>query len=168
MKQTPQKHHRHAKKHIQKLKARIQIKKRWHDKAANFLTRYFGTFGFFIANLVFFILWIVVNTNVIPGIEAFDPYPFNFLTMFVSLEAIFLSVIVLVSQNKESEIADLRDELDFEINVRAEDEITKILNILDKIERRLGLPAERDAEFLEMEKKTNIEELEKAIRARKD
>lgn len=150
------------------LTERIARKRAWYSRAADFMTHYFGTINFFVINALFFLTWILINTGAIPGITPFDPFPFNFLTMFVSLEAIFLSVIVLISQNKESEIADIRDELDFQINVRAEDEITKILNMLEEIREKMGLPRETDKELLEMEQRTDIEELEREIKTRQN
>ncbi len=148
------------------ISAKLARKRPWYSRAADFMTHYFGTVNFFVINAVFFLIWILVNTGLLPGIAPFDPFPFNFLTMFVSLEAIFLSVIVLISQNKESEVADLRDELDFEINVRAENEITKILNMLEEIREKIGLPPETDKELLEMEQPTDIEQLEAEIQSR--
>ena len=101
--------------------------------------------------------------GLIPGLVPFDPYPFTFLTMTVSLEAIFLSVIVLMSQNRSSKIADMREEVDFELNLRAEAEITRILNMLDEIHDHLGLSPEDDDELREMKQKTDIKEIKRAI-----
>lgn len=135
---------------------------------ADYMTDFFGSIGFLLINVLFFIIWILINLNIFPGIPAFDPYPFNFLTMFVSLEAIFLSVVVLISQNKASKIADLRQELDFEINVHAEREITRIIKMLDGIHNHLGMKPERDKELKSMEENINIEKLEKEIKEQKD
>jgi uncharacterized membrane protein len=105
-------------------------------------------------------LW---NSELLPWLPKFDPYPHNFLTMIVSLEAIFLSIIVLISQNRQSGIADMREEIDFNINVRAEQEITKILNMLEQIQGQLGIQNVLDEELLEMEKMTDLDEIEKQI-----
>ncbi len=80
--------------------------------------------------------------------------------MAVSLEAIFLSVIVLISQNRANEIDELRDDLDLEINIKAESEITRIVNMLDEIHDHLGLPTKDDAELRGMKKKTNINDMQ--------
>jgi uncharacterized membrane protein len=84
--------------------------------------------------------------------------------MFVSLEAIFLSVIVLMSQSRAGQIADMRDDLDFEINVRSEQEVTRILKILDEIHDHLGLDPEDDSELKEMKKRIDIEKLGRELR----
>ena len=149
---------------IQSFKSKMDQSRSWNDKFADFLTESFGTMKFLLFNVVLFAFWIIINLNFIPSIHAFDPYPFNFLTMVVSLEAIVLSIIVLMSQNRASYIADLREEIDLRINVRAEEEITRILNILDEIHDHIGLPPEDDAELKEMKKKTNIDDIEDAIR----
>ena len=149
-------------------KARLHIKKTWYDRAAHWMTSVFGTVGFLVFNLIFFAIWILINTNFFPNIPAFDPFPFNFLTMFVSLEAIVLSVVVLISQNKESKIADLREELDFEINVRAEKEITRIIKMLRGIHNHLGMRPENDPEIKEMQEDINIKKLEADIENQKD
>lgn len=108
------------------------------ERIADWLTDAFGTLEFFLGNAALFIFWIVVNVGGVPGVPIFDPFPFNFLTMFVSLEAIFLSVIVLISQSRAAKIDDLREQLDYEVNVKAEKEILKILRKLDRIERKMN------------------------------
>lgn len=127
------------------------------------MTRYFGTMGFFLLNAFFFLLWILVNEGIFPNITPFDPFPYGLLTSIVSLEAIFLSIIVLVSQNRESRIADLRQELDFEINVRAEEEITHIIHMLDEIHDHIGLHPHDDRELRFMKKKLDIEKMAQKI-----
>lgn len=132
------------------------------ERMADFLTAQFGTVPFLFGNAAFFLLWILVNTHFFPAIPAFDPYPFTLLTMCVSLEAIFLSVVVLISQNKASLISELRSEMDFEINQQAESEITKILRILDRIAKRMDIPVE-DRELRSMKRRLNLESLERRI-----
>ncbi len=95
--------------------------------------------AFLFINALVFITWIVVNIGVLPGIEPFDPYPFGFLTMAVSLEAIFLSIFVLVSQNRAAQIATLRDELNLRVNLIAEQEITKLLKMQVELLKKLRL-----------------------------
>ena len=95
---------------IRSFKAKANEKRSEVDKAADFLTASFGTISHLLFNVLFFVAWIVWNGGVIPGLAVFDPFPFGFLTMVVSLEAIFLAIIVLISQNREARIADLREE----------------------------------------------------------
>ncbi len=138
------------------------------DRYADFLAKYFGTVWFLTLNATWFLVWILINSGVIPYIPVFDPYPYGMLTTAVSLEAIFLTIIVLISQNRASEIDQLREELDLHINIKAEHEITRVLTMLDEIHDHLGLPSEDDAELKTMKHKTNISRLRnELIRIRK-
>ena len=78
---------------------------------ADWLTSYFGSLGFLLVNIAFFTFWILANLGKIPGIPIFDPYHYVLLIMAVSLKAIVLATVVLVSQNRERQISTLRDEL---------------------------------------------------------
>jgi uncharacterized membrane protein len=148
---------------IKSFRAKMDLMRKPSEMMADTMTDLFGSFWFLVLNAVFFIGWLITNSNIFPGLPIFDPYPFTFLTMVVSLEAIFLAIIVLISQNRAAKVADLREEIDLQINVRAEEEITKILNILDAIHDHIGLPAEDDDELKEMKLKTSIDEIEKQI-----
>ncbi len=148
---------------IKSFKAKMDLKRTLSDKIADFLTDSFGTVLFFAVNAIWFGAWIILNTGLIPGIPVLDPFPFGLLTMIVSLEAIFLAIIVLISQNRSAHIADLREEIDLQINVRTEEEVTKILIILDKIHDHLGLPAEDDVELIMMKQKTDLDAIEQTL-----
>ena len=134
------------------------------DRVADLLTSWFGTVTFLILNASFFALWILWNVGYL-GLVPFDPFPFNLITTIVSLEAIFLAIIVLITQNRQSKIADLRQKMDFEIDVRAENEITKILQLLAELHQNAGLGKE-DAELREMIQKTDIRKMEEEVRSR--
>lgn len=144
--------------------SRVQLHrhKRLSDRWPDFLTTRFGTIWFFNVNALFFVGWIVVNLGLIPGIPPFDAYPFGMLTMVVSLEAIFLSIIVLISQNRAARIADLREEVDFQVNVQAEREITEIIRMLDGIQHNLGIEHDNpDSKWMQSE--LDLRELERRI-----
>jgi len=86
---------------------------------------------FLMINGGWFIIWIIVNT--FPGMPAFDPYPFGLLTMIVSLEAIFLSCFVLISQNRQAEKDRVRADIEYEVNIKAELEIAHLHEKADRI-----------------------------------
>src|SRR3989344_3936467 len=88
----------------EQIKSRLQVEQTWTGTLAEFLTLKFGTVPFLIANVGVFVFWILINLGDIPGIGVFDPYPFNFLTMVVSLEAIVLSIIVLIKVARHVEV----------------------------------------------------------------
>ena len=151
------------KKLREELKSRIEMKRSWEDKLADFLTGQFGSVWFLNVHAVLFFSWIIFNLGLVWGIAVFDPYPFNLLTMVVSLEAIFLSTIVLISQNRQSRIADMREQIDVEIDVRAEDEITKLLVMIEAIAHKLEIPLADDPELKRMEERTDIGKIRERI-----
>ncbi len=126
------------------------------------LTNTFGSSWFLFLNISFFATWIVVNVEIIPTLPPFDPFPFGLLTMAVSLEAIVLSVVILVSQNRQSYISSLREELHLQINLRAEEEITKTLKLLVEIRKKMGI-TEKDPELDEMLERINTGYIEKSL-----
>lgn len=148
---------------IRSFKAKMDSERGITDRIADFMTVSFGTIIFFGVNAMFFAVWMMINTGLIPSMPAFDPFPYGLLTMIVSLEAIFLSVIVLISQNRAAHVAELREEIALQVNVKAEQEITKLLIILDSIHDHLGLPPEDDAELVMMKQRTDLDEIEKEL-----
>jgi uncharacterized membrane protein len=130
------------------------------DRFADTLSGIFGSVSFLVGNAVFFAVWIVLNSGVIPSIDPFDPFPFNLLTMAVSLQAIGLTIVVLISQNFQSRLSEMRAELDFEINVRAEKEVTKLICMVRQIQDRLGIADASDPELEEMARETDIERIQ--------
>ncbi|HEY3112537.1 MAG TPA: DUF1003 domain-containing protein [Gemmatimonadaceae bacterium] len=104
---------------------------------------------FLVTHAVIFIAWIVWNVPGI-GLPRFDPYPYGMLTTIVSLEAIFLSIFVLMTQSRESRIGELREELTLQVNLRMEEEITKTLHLVAGLYARLGLKMADDPELRAM------------------
>jgi uncharacterized membrane protein len=131
-------------------------------RIADLLTGLTSTPAFLFLNMLFFLFWISLNAGVIPGFAPFDPYPFGLLTMAVSLEAIFLSIFVLVSQNRAAQTATLRDELNLRINLIAEREVTKILEILADMRKKMKIESD-DVQLEQMLKEINATDLEQVI-----
>jgi uncharacterized membrane protein len=102
------------------------------QRVADWIAWFSGSMPFLIINAAWFIIWISLNTLHL-GIPAFDPYPFGLLTMIVSLEAIFLSCFVLVSQNRQTEKDRVRSDIEYEVNVKAELEVTHLHEKTDRI-----------------------------------
>lgn len=130
-------------------------------RIADRLTAIFGSTAFLILNAVFFAVWIPINLSLTPIIP-FDPFPFGLLTMIVSLEAIFLSIFVLVSQNRTAYTDSLREELHLQVNLIAEEEITKILKVLAEIREKVGIK-EMDPELDKMLKRIDTNYIEQSI-----
>jgi uncharacterized membrane protein len=104
---------------------------------------------FLVTHAIIFMAWIWWNLP-ISGLPQFDPYPYGMLTMCVSLEAIFLSIFVLMTQSRESRIGELREELTLQVNLRMEEEITKTLHLVAGLYSRLGLQLADDPELKAM------------------
>ncbi len=104
---------------------------------------------FLVVHAIVFIAWILWN---VPGVRLpqFDPYPYGMLTTIVSLEAIFLSIFVLMTQSRESRIGELREELTLQVDLRMEEEITKTLHLVAGLYARLGLKMADDPELRAM------------------
>jgi len=117
-----------------------------------------GNWGFALLHVIWFTSWICINRGLVPGVPIFDPYPFNFLTMTVSLEAIFITIAVLNSQNRMARQSDRRAHLDLQINLLAEQESTAALELLQRIAERLGVPL-ADRARAELAEQTNVEDL---------
>ena len=105
------------------------------DRVADVIAEFSGSILFLVLNALWFLSWIVWNT--IPFVRHFDPYPFGFLTMMVSLEAIFLSIFVLVSQNRQTAKDRLRNDAEYEVNLKAELEIAHLHEKVDFLTEEL-------------------------------
>lgn len=134
---------------IKSLKAQADARRSAPERFADLLTDYFGTVWFLIINLAWFAVWVVWNLGLVPSLAPFDPFPFGLLTMVVSLEAIALAIIVLISQNRASRIDDLREEIDLQINTVAEEEVTKIIQLQLKLLEKNGVTID-DPEIAQM------------------
>ena len=102
------------------------------QRIADWISWFSGSMTFLMLNLIWFVIWIAVNTWEF-SLPQFDPYPFGLLTMIVSLESIFLSCFVLISQNRQAEKDRLRSDIEYEINVKAELEIAHLHEKTDRI-----------------------------------
>src|SRR5437763_5386426 len=121
------------------------------DRLADAIATFAGTVIFVVMHLVWFGLWALINLRVIQLAPAFDPYPFALLCMLVSLEGVLLSTFVLIKQNRMSQRSDQRHHLDLQVNLLAEEEITKVLQLQRLLCRRLGIAeADTDPEVAEL------------------
>jgi uncharacterized membrane protein len=131
------------------------------DRIAEFVAKFCGSITFVWIHAVLFAVW--VAWNLLPGLPRFDPYPFTFLTLCVSLEAIFLSSFILIAQNYEMRITERRSQLDLQINLLAEQENTKLLQLMDRMAKKMGLYEEDDPEIQVLEQATRPETLARQI-----
>ncbi len=121
------------------------------ERIAEAITRFTGSMRFVYLHLAFFGFWIVANLGWVPGVPRWDP-SFVVLAMMASVEAIFLSTFVLISQNRMSAAADKRADLDLQVSLLAEHEITRLVTLVSGIADRMGVRTEADAELGEIER----------------
>ena len=117
---------------------------------------------FLLLHVVWFLIWIVWNTGSF-GLVPFDPFPFGLLTMVVSLEAIVLSIFVLMSQKREAAIAELREEMSLQVSLRLEQEVTKTLQLVAGLYTRLGYKFGEDPELREMLQPLDVAAIEREL-----
>jgi uncharacterized membrane protein len=146
---------------MRKLEQVAVAQRTFTDRMAAFVARFCGSITFVWIHTVLFGIWIA--WNVLPDLPRFDPYPFTFLTLCVSLEAIFLSAFILISQNYEMRVSERRSQLDLQINLLAEQENTKLLKLMDQMAKKMGLYEEDDPEIAALEQATRPETLARQI-----
>jgi uncharacterized membrane protein len=139
------------------------------ERIAEAMTRFTGSMLFVYLHLALFGLWIVANLGVIPGVPTWDP-SFVILAMWASVEAIFLSTFVLISQNRMAAAADKRADLDLQISLLAEHEVTKLATLVAEIAERLEVSTKVSDELDEVQQdvapEAVLDEIEKSKPAR--
>ena len=140
---------------VQKLEEAAKQERTTSDRLATIIANFCGSMKFVWVHVMWFSAWIVVN--LIPGVRHVDPFPFTFLTLVVSLEAIFLSTFILISQNHDTRISERRNNLDLQINLLSEQENTKMLMMLRAIARQVGAEIEHDEEMAVLAQDTELE-----------
>ncbi|HEV8429003.1 MAG TPA: DUF1003 domain-containing protein [Pyrinomonadaceae bacterium] len=134
------------------------------DRLAEKIARFCGSMTFVWVHVVWFGGWILLN--LIPGIPHVDPFPFTFLTLIVSLEAIFLSTFILISQNLDSRITERRSHLDLQLNLLSEQENTKMIAMLHAIAAKVGADLNEDSHLKALSEEKQPERLIEQIEAR--
>lgn len=119
------------------------------ERIADRVTRFAGSMTFVYIHLVVYGAWIVLNLGIIPRLRPWDP-TFVILAMEASVEAIFLSTFVLISQNRMAAMADKRADLDLQVSLLSEHEITRLLSLVQQIADRMGIEEARDPELEEL------------------
>ena len=137
------------------------------DRLADGLTRFSGNMWFVYVHIVWFGWWIAQNVGWV-GHRRFDPFPFGLLTLIVSLEAIFLATFVLISQNRAMVVADMRADLDLQIDLLAEYEITQVLQLLRRLGEKVGVDECSTPELQELSRPVVVREIIDEMRSRSE
>ncbi|HEX2079769.1 MAG TPA: DUF1003 domain-containing protein [Longimicrobium sp.] len=146
-------------RNVRALQSRREDEERHKTRSARIadrVTRFTGSMRFVYIHLVLFGTWIFVNLGVVPVLPRFDP-SFVILAMAASVEAIFLSTFVLISQNRMSELADKRADLDLQISLLAEHEISRVLALVQQVAERLEIAEAHDPELEELKRDVHPE-----------
>ena len=126
-----------------------QAKASVQDRIVNAISRFAGSITFVFLHALLVIGWVVINAGLVPGVEPFDP-TFVILATVASVEAIFLSTFILISQNRAAATAERRADLHLQTSLLAEHEVTQVIRIVTRIAHRLGIEEAHDPELQEL------------------
>src|ERR671911_1575483 len=126
-----------------------QVSRSRQERIADAVTRFTGSMRFVYIHLVVFGTWIAINLGLFPFAPRFDP-SFVVLAMVASVEAIFLSTFVLITQNRMAALADKRADLDLQVSLLAEHEVTRLISLVTAIAQRMGIEESHDPELSEL------------------
>jgi len=145
---------------IAELQQHLYARRSLIDRIADLIGGFSGSMAFVILHVTWFIGWFLWNTGVIPNQHRFDPYPFILLAMIVSVEGVLLSTFVLMKQNRMQRQSDTRDHLNLQIDLLAEKEVTKSLQLLRAICRKLEITdTDLEVDLDEMASTTSVDTL---------
>jgi len=137
----------------------------WQDRLAQRITDFTGSMIFVYLHAAIFGVWIVVNLGWIPHVPRFDP-TFVVLAMVASVEAIFLSTFILITQNRMMKLSDRRADLNLQISLLAEHEVTRLIQMTAQICNRLGIEEARNPEIAELSQDVRPEEVLETLEER--
>jgi uncharacterized membrane protein len=139
----------------------------FQERLAEKITAFSGSMSFVYVHLVLVGGWAAVNLSLVPGVSAFDP-TFVILATVASVEAIFLSTFVLISQNRASRMAERQAQLDLQTSLLAEHEVTRLLILTREIARKLGVEAADEEDLTELERDVSPEKVLEEIEDQSD
>jgi uncharacterized membrane protein len=158
---------RHAQSHIDSIVRQEEeaLERRSHsERLADGIGAFAGSLLFVALHLVLLIVWLLINSGNIPKARPFDPYPFSLLGVIVAVEAVILSSFILMRQNRMMRRGERRDHLNLQVDLLAEKEITKLLQMVRAVCGHLGLQnIMADTEIRELSQNTSIESLSQTL-----
>src|ERR1039457_4315835 len=124
------------------------------ERVSDVVTKLVGNLGFLLAHLLLIFGWSLVNLHVIPGLKPFDPFPFGILALAVSSESVFLTIFVLISQSRMARQSERRSHLDLQVCMLSEQELTTILEMLQKLCQHMGVNVDSSKQEVQSFSKT--------------
>ena len=140
------------------LRSKAASERDLQGRIADVITSFSGRMVFVYVHIAWFAAWILLNTGWF-GLPAFDPFPYGLLTMIVSLESIFLSTFVLISQNRMGKEAERSADLDLHISLLTEHELTRVLQMLDAMQKKLNMADHANSDLADLEMETRPEDV---------
>jgi uncharacterized membrane protein len=130
------------------------------ERVSDVITKIVGNVGFLLAELVLIAGWSLLNLHIIPGLKAFDPFPFGVLALIVSSQSVFLTVFVLISQSRMARQSQRRSHLDLQVGMLSEQELTTILQMLQKLCQHMGVNVDSSKQEVQsFSKTTDVDKL---------
>ena len=130
------------------------------ERVSDVITKVVGNVGFLLAELVLIAGWSLVNLHIIPGLQAFDPFPFGVLALVVSSQSVFLTIFVLISQSRMARQSQRRSHLDLQVGMLSEQELTTILQMMQKLCQHLGVNVDSSRQEVQsFSKTTDVDKL---------
>jgi uncharacterized membrane protein len=149
---------------IAKLEEDALSKRSRTERASDAITKFAGSFLFLLLHVLFVSGWTFINSGLVPGLKPFDPFPFGILSVVVSSEAVFLTIFVLISQNRMARQAEKRAHLDLQVGMLAEQELTTLLQMQQKICQHLGVSVVEEKEDVkDFAKATDVHQLAREL-----
>jgi len=124
------------------------------ERASDIITKLVGNVGFLAAHVILIFIWSLLNLRVIPGLKPFDPFPFGVLALIVASESVFLTIFVLISQSRMARQSERRAHLDLQVGMLAEQELTTILQMLQKLCQHAGVNVDSSRQEVQSFSKT--------------
>jgi uncharacterized membrane protein len=139
---------------IAKLEHEALCRRSTTERVSDVITKLVGNVGFLLAQLVLIAGWGLANLRVVPGLRAFDPFPFGVLALVVSSESVFLTIFVLISQGRMARQSERRAHLDLQVGMLSEQELTTILQMLQKLCQHMGVNVDSSKQEVQSFSKT--------------
>lgn len=143
---------------IMRIRRQAHLSSNVEERISVKISGFAGHLRFLIIHLVIIALYVLLNSGIF-GIKPFDPYPFGLLVGVLTVEVLFLSTFILISQNRQQKEADQRADLDLQMSLLNQYELTRALRMLDAIQDKLGIPNDDDIELRELEEDVSPEDV---------
>jgi uncharacterized membrane protein len=149
------------------LRNQVESKKGLQQKFSSSIPKYAGRLSFVYCQATFMTLWVFINLSFVPYFPHFDPFPFSLLGLITTTEAIFLAIFILINQNRMSEVAKRREELDIQVALLTEHEVTRLIQLVDTIAIHLKISS-KEPEIQDLKKEIQPDKVLEVIESEID